>query len=288
MGSITVMTIVCSLLLTPMQPAVGFDAQDAFPIGQHFIYDSWIDIWDPPEAYGDTFGYLIEDWIIDQTNGTVNCTCMLPTGNETRIEHYQNIPVDILDNPPLMTNITTWFLGGVAWIGDDDYNIVNETRYIYSTYDGYIEIPCFRLMNITWSGDYENITILQYDSELGVLLSIFRETSFISNGSRVATADFFLVYSPFVSLLDVIPITTTSPSTTTTPTTPTTSITPTSPTTTSSHVSGTDPPSTTGNESPYGEFDSGLILSGVLLSAIAAEVVIIIVLIKRKYSISDL
>lgn len=276
------------MLLLPLQPNLGFTTSNQFPVGHHFIYDSWIEIWSPHEAYGDSFVYIFEDWLVDQTNGTVNCTCMLPTGNETRIDHYQNIPVDIINSPPLMTNVTNWFLNGVVWIRDDDYNIVNETSYIYNIYDGYIEIPCFRLMNITWSGDYVNITILQYDSELGVLLSIFQETSFNANGTRVATADFFLVYSTFVALLD-LPTTPTSPSTTTTPIVPTTPDS-TTPTLTSSPTPGTGTTSTGSNTVPnYSPFTdpNSMLLRGAIILAITVEIVIIILLIRRRYSISD-
>jgi hypothetical protein len=236
-----------------MQPAVGVSIIDEFPIGLHFSYESWFDITQPPLAYGDWYFYEFESWIVDQANGTVDCTCMLPTGNETRIDHYQNIRVDIFGNPPLLTNITIWTVGEYVWVGNSEFRISSLTTYDYNG----IDLPCYRLANLTVFGEYANATMLFYDSELGVLLHMSQDTVFVANDTSVASTYFSLVHSNFLELIDVT-ITTTTPVTGTM----------TSPPTSSSQINNNE---------------SMLILRGFLISSIAVEIVIIIVLVRRRY-----
>ncbi|MGD9397313.1 MAG: hypothetical protein PVJ05_12850 [Candidatus Thorarchaeota archaeon] len=236
-----------------MQPTVGVSTIDEFPIGLHFSYQSWIDIAQPPQGFGDLFFYEFESWIVDRTNGTVDCTCMLSTGNETRIDHYQNIRVDIYGNPPLLTNITTWIVGDYVWVGNSEFRISRLTTYDYNG----IDLPCYRLANLTVFGEYANATVLFYDSELGVLLRMSQDMILIANDTSVASTYFSLVHSNFLELIDVTILTTTPATATMTP-----------PPTSSSQIN---------------DLESMLILRGFLISSIAVEIVIIIVLIRRRY-----
>jgi hypothetical protein len=103
--------------------------------------------------------------------------------------------------------------------------------------------------------------MLFYDSELGVLLAMSQDTITVANDTSVASTDFFLVHSNFLVLIDVTIPTTTPVSTTNPP-----------PPTSSPHINGNE---------------SMLIFRGFLISSIVVEILVISVLYRRRYSISD-